>query len=186
MSNNKSGGRGVGRCRGKRRTITKRNNDNNNNTISAVFERFTERAIKSVMLAQLEAKENPSLTEVTPACLVIGLMVEPKDDGEHGFLNTGVSVGRAREVLKDIAAASASASASLDDDDSDDDDAKKEKPSPKPARKSSNRARQKIFLGSNDVPFSKGSKVLFQQALELSETMNIGYIAPRTFVHRRV
>lgn len=123
VSNNKSGGRGVGRVVVKRRTITKRNNDNNNNTISAVFERFTERAIKSVMLAQLEAKENPSLTEVTPACLVIGLMVEAKDDGEHGFLNTGVSVGRAREVLKDIAAASASASASLDDDDSDDDDA---------------------------------------------------------------
>ena len=126
VSNNKSGGRGVGRVVVKRRTITKRNNNNeNNNKISAVFERFTERAIKSVMLAQLEAKENPSLTEVTPACLVIGLMVEAKDDGEHGFLNTGVSVGRAREVLKDIAAASASASASLDDDDSDDDDAKK-------------------------------------------------------------
>merc|ERR1711965_661801 len=94
LSKNKSGGRGVGRVVVvKRRTITKRNNnnDNNNNTISAVFERFTERAIKSVMLAQLEAKENPSLTEVTPACLVIGLMVEAKDDGEHGFLNTGVS-----------------------------------------------------------------------------------------------
>lgn len=173
---NKNGGRGVGRVVVKRRTITKRNDENNK--ISAVFERFTERAIKSVMLAQLEAKENPSLTEVTPACLVIGLMVEAKDDGEHGFLNTGVSVGRAREVLKDIAAASASASASLDDDDSDD-DAKKEKPSPKPAARSRPIAPgKKSSSGSNDVPFSKGSKVLFQQALELSETMNIGYIAP--------
>jgi len=173
---NKNGGRGVGRVVVKRRTITKRNDENNK--ISAVFERFTERAIKSVMLAQLEAKENPSLTEVTPACLVIGLMVEAKDDGEHGFLNTGVSVGRAREVLKDIAAASASASASLDDDDSDD-DAKKEKPSPKPAARSRPIAPgKKSSSGSNDVPFSNGSKVLFQQALELSETMNIGYIAP--------
>ena len=56
LSNNKSGGRGVGRVVVKRRTITKRNNNNNNNNnqISAVFERFTERAIKSVMLAQLE------------------------------------------------------------------------------------------------------------------------------------
>ena len=39
-----------------------------------------------------------------------------ENDGEHVFLKTGVSVGRAREVLKDIAAAK-SASGPLDDGD---------------------------------------------------------------------
>ena len=163
-TNHRNGGR---RCVG----IVKRRRGEHR--ISAVFERFTERAIKSVMLAQLEAKENPSLTEVTPACLVIGLMVEAKDDGEHGFLKTGVSVGRAREVLKEIAAASAS----LDEDD-DKNDENKTKPSTKPSRSRPIAPGKKSSSGSNDVPFSKGSKVLFQQALELSETMNIGYIAP--------
>ena len=124
------------------------------------------------MLAQLEAKENASLTEVTPSCLVIGLMVEAKDDGEHGFLKTGVSVGRAREVLKDIAAAK-SAYGPLDDGD---DKEKSSKPAAAKSRPISPGKRSSS--GSNDVPFSKGSKVLFQQALELSETMNVGYIAP--------
>ena len=156
---------------GGRRIVIKRRRGQANQ-ISAVFERFTERAIKSVMLAQLEAKENASLTEVTPSCLVIGLMVEAKDDGEHGFLKTGVSVGRAREVLKDIAAAK-SASGPLDDGDD------KEKSSkPAAARSRPISPGKRSSSGSNDVPFSKGSKVLFQQALELSETMNVGYIAP--------
>ena len=61
----------------RRRIVIKRRRGQANQ-ISAVFERFTERAIKSVMLAQLEAKENASLTEVAPSCLVIGLMVEAK------------------------------------------------------------------------------------------------------------
>ena len=156
---------------GSRRIVIKRRRGQANQ-ISAVFERFTERAIKSVMLAQLEAKENASLTEVTPSCLVIGLMVGAKDDGEHGFLKTGVSVGRAREVLKDIAAAK-SASGPLDDGDD------KEKSSkPAAARSRPISPGKRSSSGSNDVPFSKGSKVLFQQALELSETMNVGYIAP--------
>ena len=156
---------------GSRRIVIKRRRGQANQ-ISAVFERFTERAIKSVMFAQLEAKENASLTEVTPSCLVIGLMVEAKDDGEHGFLKTGVSVGRAREVLKDIAAAK-SASGPLDDGDD------KEKSSkPAAARSRPISPGKRSSSGSNDVPFSKGSKVLFQQALELSETMNVGYIAP--------
>ena len=157
---------------GSRRRIVIKRRRGQANQISAVFERFTERAIKSVMLAQLEAKENASLTEVTPSCLVIGLMVEAKDDGEHGFLKTGVSVGRAREVLKDIAAAK-SASGPLDDGDD------KEKSSkPAAARSRPISPGKRSSSGSNDVPFSKGSKVLFQQALELSETMNVGYIAP--------
>ena len=157
---------------GSRRRIVIKIRRGQANQISAVFERFTERAIKSVMLAQLEAKENASLTEVTPSCLVIGLMVEAKDDGEHGFLKTGVSVGRAREVLKDIAAAK-SASGPLDDGDD------KEKSSkPAAARSRPISPGKRSSSGSNDVPFSKGSKVLFQQALELSETMNVGYIAP--------
>ena len=141
---------------GSRRRIVIKRRRGQANQISAVFERFTERAIKSVMLAQLEAKENASLTEVTPSCLVIGLMVEAKDDGEHGFLKTGVSVGRAREVLKDIAAAK-SASGPLDDGD---DKEKSSKPSAARSRPISPGKRSSS--GSNDVPFSKGSKVLFQ------------------------
>ena len=107
---------------------------------------------------------------MTPV-LVIGLMVKRERRQQHGFLKTGVSVGRAREVLKDIAAAK-SASGPLDDGDD-----KRNRP---------NRLRREVVQSlpvkdlppSNDVPFSKGSKVLFQQALELSETMNVGYIAP--------
>ena len=157
---------------GSRRRIVIKRRRGQANQISAVFERFTERAIKSVMLAQLEAKENASLTEVTPSCLVIGLMVEAKDDGEHGFLKTGVSVGRAREVLTDIAAAK-SASGPLDDGDE-----KEKSYKPAAARSRPISPGKRSSSGSNDVPFSKGSKVLFQQALELSETMNVGYIAP--------
>jgi len=139
--------------------------NNRTQIVRAVFERFTERAIKAVMLAQLEAKENKFLLEVTPACLILGLMVESKDVSENGFLKTGVSVGRARDVLKDIASSSSSTSASSA--------AAVAKNGGKPIAPG-----KKSSSGSSDVPFSKGSKVLFQQALELSESLNVGYIAP--------
>jgi ATP-dependent Clp protease ATP-binding subunit ClpC len=61
--------------------------------VSAVFERFTERAIKAVMLAQQEAKA-AGRSEVGTDHLLLGLIVE--ENSKRGYLNTGLSVKRAR------------------------------------------------------------------------------------------
>ena len=72
-----------------------------------VFERFTERAIKAVMAAQNEAR-SMGRAEVTTDELLLGLIVEdsasrtstPPRSG--GFMNTGITIQRAREVIKTL------------------------------------------------------------------------------------
>ena len=76
--------------------------------MTAVFEKFTERAIKAVMLAQQEAKalRRP---EVGPEHILMGLVAEEAKKG--GYLGSGMTIERAREKAKDISsydAASAS------------------------------------------------------------------------------
>jgi len=61
--------------------------------IVSVFERFTERAIKAVMLAQQEAKALGK-PEVGTEHLFIGLIVE--ENSKKGFLNTGLLAEKAR------------------------------------------------------------------------------------------
>lgn len=68
-------------------------------TIVAVFERFTERAIKSVMLAQKEAKLFDK-QEVGTEQLLLGLIAE--DRASEGFLRSGVTIERAREAARSL------------------------------------------------------------------------------------
>ncbi|KAH7289661.1 hypothetical protein KP509_30G013400 [Ceratopteris richardii] len=112
--------------------------------ISAVFERFTERAIKTVMLAQREAKALGK-AEVGTSHLLLGLIAE--DRASEGFLRSGVTIERARDAARAILTEQTSTTV----------------PDNKPA---------------TDVPFSAGSKRVFEVALESSKTMGHNYIAP--------
>ncbi|XP_047081613.1 chaperone protein ClpD1, chloroplastic-like [Lolium rigidum] len=69
--------------------------------IRAVFERFTERAVKAVVLSQREAK---GLGEgaVAPRHMLLGLVAE--DRAPAGFLASGISIERAREECRGIVA----------------------------------------------------------------------------------
>lgn len=110
--------------------------------VTAVFERFTERAIKSVMLAQREAKALGK-REVGTEQLLLGLIAE--DRGSEGYLGSGVTIERAREAVKSLLDESAGSN----------------------------------LLGpATDVPFSHGSKRVFEAALEHSKKMGHNYIAP--------
>jgi ATP-dependent Clp protease ATP-binding subunit ClpC len=110
--------------------------------VTAVFERFTERAIKSVMLAQREAKAL-GRREVGTEQLLLGLIAE--DRGREGYLGSGVTIERAREAVKSLVDESSSSN----------------------------------LLGpATDVPFSHGSKRVFEAALEHSKKMGHNYIAP--------
>ncbi|KAG6551592.1 hypothetical protein Mapa_006669 [Marchantia paleacea] len=112
--------------------------------VTAVFERFTERAIKSVMLAQREAKAL-GRGEVGTEQLLLGLIAE--DRGSEGFLRTGVTIERARDAVRGLTNERSGGSFSPD----------------KPA---------------TEVPFSHGSKRVFEAALEHSKQMGHNYIAP--------
>ena len=67
--------------------------------VTAVFEKFTERAIKAVMLAQQEAKAL-SRPEVGPEHIVMGLIAEEAKKG--GYLGTGMTIDKARDRARDI------------------------------------------------------------------------------------
>ncbi|MQL78586.1 hypothetical protein Taro_011016 [Colocasia esculenta] len=68
-------------------------------TISAVFERFTERAIKAVIFAQKEARALGGDMVFTQH-LLLGLIAE--DRSTDGFLGSGITVDRAREAVRSI------------------------------------------------------------------------------------
>ena len=76
--------------------------------MTAVFEKFTERAIKAVMLAQQEAKalRRP---EVGPEHILMGLVAEEAKKG--GYLGSGMTIESAREKAKEISSYDASAGA---------------------------------------------------------------------------
>ncbi|KAL4441273.1 hypothetical protein ABPG77_011510 [Micractinium sp. CCAP 211/92] len=65
--------------------------------VLALFEKFTERSIKGVMLAQEEARRLQS-AEVTTEHIFLGLIAE--DSGKNGFLGSGVTVEQARRVVE--------------------------------------------------------------------------------------
>ena len=64
-----------------------------------MFEKFTERAIKAVMLAQQEAKAL-SRPEVGPEHIVMGLIAEEAKKG--GYLGSGMTIDKARSKARDI------------------------------------------------------------------------------------
>ena len=72
--------------------------------VCMVFERFTERAIKAVMAAQNEARAM-GRPEVTTDELLLGLVVEDSaartaNNRSGGFMSTGITIHRAREVVR--------------------------------------------------------------------------------------
>mmetsp|Transcript_2298 Transcript_2298/g.5758 ORF Transcript_2298/g.5758 Transcript_2298/m.5758 type:complete len:888 (+) Transcript_2298:213-2876(+) len=67
--------------------------------VRAVFEKFTERAIKAVMLAQQEAK-NLGVLEVTAQHILLGLIAE--DASKEGYMGTTVTLDAARAVVEEL------------------------------------------------------------------------------------
>ena len=121
--------------------------------VTSVFERFTERAINSVMHAQREAKSLGRKT-VAAELLLLGLMVEDKGGsgestkGGSGFMGTGISLEVAREMTKAMMA-----DGSL--------------PGP-----------EKSERDASEIPFSVGSKRVFEAALEESKKLRHNFISP--------
>ncbi|KAL5700481.1 hypothetical protein ACHQM5_025918 [Ranunculus cassubicifolius] len=67
--------------------------------ISAIFERFTERAIKAVVFSQREAKTLGKKMVFTQH-LLLGLVAEDRDP--EGFLGSGITIQQARDAVKEI------------------------------------------------------------------------------------
>ncbi|CAI5496347.1 unnamed protein product [Closterium sp. Naga37s-1] len=124
-------------------------------TVSAVFDRFTERAIKSVMLGQREAKAL-GRKEVATEHLLLGLIMEDRASSGtasvKGYLNTGVTIDGAREAVREMIR---------------DGTLSPSEGSEKPA---------------SEVPFSAGSKRVFEAALEESRKLRHNFIAPEHLV----
>lgn len=67
-------------------------------TVKAVFEKFTERSIKSVMIAQQESK-NLGATEVTTEHILLGLITE-ESISKNGYLNSGLTIEKAKTAVE--------------------------------------------------------------------------------------
>ncbi|KAF8110399.1 hypothetical protein N665_0084s0009 [Sinapis alba] len=115
--------------------------------ISAVFERFTERAIRGIIFSQKEAK-SLGKDMVYPQQLLLVLIAEDRDP--QGFLGSGVTIDKAREVVWDEANS----------------DYKQQEESSTSYSKSTN------------MPFSISTKRVFEAAVEYSRTLDCQYIAP--------
>ncbi|XP_011040314.1 PREDICTED: chaperone protein ClpD, chloroplastic-like [Populus euphratica] len=120
--------------------------------VSAVFERFTERAIKAVIFSQREAIALGKETVFTQH-LLLGLIGEDCDP--KGFLGSGIKIDEAREVVK-----------STWDSESDSVDA------------SESVSKEKSGVSPSNVPFSINTKRVFEAAVEYSRTMGHNFIAP--------
>ncbi|KAJ1376279.1 P-loop containing nucleoside triphosphate hydrolase [Sesbania bispinosa] len=123
-------------------------------TVSAVFERFTERAIKAIVFSQREAKALGSEL-VYPQHLLLGLVAE-EERSQDGFLASGVIIDKARDAVRNIWHRNGSNSASPRGDDDN--------------RTSS------VF--ATHVPFSVSSKRVFEAAIEYSKSLGHKFVAP--------
>ena len=120
--------------------------------VSAVFERFTERAIKAVVFSQREARALGKDMVFTQH-LLLGLIIEDRDP--NGFLGSGIKIDKAREVVKSIwqrESDSAEASELV--------------------------SKGERGVSHSDVPFSASTKRVFGAAIEYSRTMGHNFIAP--------
>ncbi|MFQ6632693.1 hypothetical protein Gotur_009029 [Gossypium turneri] len=117
--------------------------------ISAVFERFTERAIKAVILSQREAKSLGNDIVFTQH-LLLGLIGEDRD--ADGFLGSGLNIVEAREAVRSIWQTS-----------NHDSDSGKQEGS---------------IVSSTEVPFSASTKRVFEAAVEYSRSMGYNFISP--------
>lgn len=117
--------------------------------VSAVFERFTERAIKAIVLSQREAKALGSEL-VYSQHLLLGLVAE-EDRSTDGFLASGITVEKAREVVRVVWNRNTSARGGAGDDDK---------------------------RSATQVPFSVNAKRVFEAAVEYSKSLGHKFVAP--------
>ncbi|RDX80506.1 Chaperone protein ClpD, chloroplastic, partial [Mucuna pruriens] len=122
-------------------------------TVSAVFERFTERAIKAIVLSQREAKALGSELVYTQH-LLLGLIAE-EDRSADGFLASGVTVEKARDVVRSIWHRNGSTSGPARGRGGDDDKA-----------------------SATQVPFSINAKRVFEAAVDYSKSLGHKFVAP--------
>ncbi|RYR44754.1 hypothetical protein Ahy_A08g041039 isoform A [Arachis hypogaea] len=120
-------------------------------TVSAVFERFTERAIKAIMFSQKEAKSLGSDLVYTQH-LLLGLIAE-EDRSTDGFLASGITVEKARDAVRSIWQRIGS------------------------ARDDARDAGEKGGSASH-VPFSISAKRVFEAAVEYSRSLGHKFVAP--------
>ncbi|CAH2051060.1 unnamed protein product [Thlaspi arvense] len=116
--------------------------------IAAVFERFTERAIKAVVFSQREAKALGKDMVFTQH-LLLGLIAESR--APDGFLCSGITIDMARDAVRSIWHKDQSSDQNL--------------------------ATSELFSAS-DIPFSISTKRVFEAAVEYSRTMGYNFIAP--------
>lgn len=69
-------------------------------SVKAVFEKFTERSIKAVMIAQSEAK-TLGTAEVTTEHILLGLIREDTSS-KNGYLNSGLTVERIKAAVETL------------------------------------------------------------------------------------
>ncbi|XP_021905557.1 chaperone protein ClpD, chloroplastic isoform X1 [Carica papaya] len=125
--------------------------------VSAVFERFTERAIKAVIFSQKEAKAFGKDMVFTQH-LLLGLIAEDRDP--RGFLGCGLTIDKAREAVRSI----------WHQHHHQEGDNSVSSSSPEQSVASSSK--------STDVPFSISTKRVFEAAVEYSRTMGHHFIGP--------
>ncbi|KAL6003645.1 hypothetical protein ACLOJK_023878 [Asimina triloba] len=125
--------------------------------ISAVFERYTERAIKALVFSQREALALGKHA-VYPHHLLLGLIAE--DTSPDGYLGSGITFQQVHEIV-----------AGIRKDDEDDYDGTS---TPDAATNSSGRDPR----SASDIPFSVSSKRVFDTAAAYSRNMGYNFIAP--------
>ncbi|KAK7350753.1 hypothetical protein VNO77_09679 [Canavalia gladiata] len=122
-------------------------------SVSAVFERFTERAIKAIMFSQREANALGSELVYTQH-LLLGLIAE-EDRSSDGFLASGITIDKARDVVRSIWRqndwSSSASRGGVDDDNK---------------------------TAATHVPFSISAKRVFEAAVEYSRSLGHKFIAP--------
>ncbi|KAJ7957139.1 chaperone protein ClpD, chloroplastic-like [Quillaja saponaria] len=123
--------------------------------VSAVFERFTERAIKAIIYSQREAKALGKDMVYTQH-LLLGLIAE-EDRSPDGFLASGINIDNARDAVRSIWHTNNSSSSATNDD---------------------NYTTTANSVSATDVPFSISTKRVFEAAVEYSRTKGYNFIAP--------
>ncbi|KAL4291783.1 hypothetical protein GQ457_14G020400 [Hibiscus cannabinus] len=116
--------------------------------IFAVFERFTERAIKSVIISQREAKSLGNDMVFTQH-LLLGLIGEDRDP--NGFLGSGLNFDEVREAVCSIWQNS---------------------------NRDGSGKQEGSSVPTTDVPFSASTKRVFEAAVEYSRNMGYNFISP--------
>ncbi|KAF7840202.1 chaperone protein ClpD, chloroplastic [Senna tora] len=122
-------------------------------TVSAVFEKFTERAIKAILFSQREAQALGKEV-VFNQHLLLGLIAEEATSPD-GFLASGITLDKAREVVRSIWHSSSTGTTNDGGDN-----------------------KKAVSVPFHHVPFSINAKRVFEAAVEYSKSLGHNFIAP--------